>query len=78
MALAGVCSKASTSFEPVIACAETLKLEPNHLQVITTNTENAALSERMCVGGEVLERADFDTLQAGKWLNDKVSSSSSS
>ena len=67
--MAGVCSMAMKKNQPVLTVTSTLTLKPDHMEVVQ---EAAGPLRKVKVAGELLEEADFKTLDEGQWFNGKV------
>ncbi|KAH3808259.1 hypothetical protein DPMN_136612 [Dreissena polymorpha] len=74
MSLSSVCLMAFQAKLPVVDVAETLKPRPRHLKTTTVRTMPYKNDQRLRLGNEVMDPINIATLDAGEWVDDKVSS----
>jgi len=73
MSLSSVCLMAFQTKLPVMDVAETLKTRPCHMKTTTVNRPYND-NQRLRLGNEVIDPMNIATLDAGEWVDDKVSS----
>ena len=74
MSLSSVCLMAFQAKLPVVDVAETLKPRPRHLKTTTVRKMPYKNDQRLRLGNEVMDPINIESLDAGEWVDDKVSS----